>query len=47
MGPQEVVALREKKVFLALLANQASPDRRETLEFLDSRVPLVFLVVLV
>lgn len=44
--PQEVVALRERREFLALPASLASPDRREKVVFQDSRVPLVFLVLL-
>lgn len=47
VGPQEVVALRERRVFPALLARRASLDRRESLVFPGSQVPLVFLVVLV
>lgn len=47
VGLQEVAALRERKVFPELLASQASPDRRERVALLDSRVPLVFPVVLV
>lgn len=37
VGPQEVVGLRERRVFLALLASRASLDRRESLVFPDSR----------
>lgn len=44
---QEVEVLRERRVFLALLASRASLDRREKLVVLDSRVPLDFLVALV
>lgn len=47
VGLQEAAALRERRVFLAPQANQASPDRREILELPASRVPLVFPVVLV
>lgn len=37
VGLQEVVALRERKVFLVLLASRASQDRRENLVVQDSR----------
>lgn len=41
-----MVALRERREFPALPASLASPDRREKVVFQDSRVPLVFLVLL-
>lgn len=44
--PQEVAASRERREFPALPASLASPDRREKLVVQDSRVPLVFLVLL-
>lgn len=44
---QEVAALREIKVFLALLAFLASPDRREKLVFQEVWVALVLPVLLV
>lgn len=47
VGLQEAVALRERRVFLALLASRASRDRRETVALPDSQVPLAFPVVLV
>lgn len=47
VDPQEVVVLREKRVSQELLVSQASLDRKERGVFQDSRVPLVFLVVLV
>lgn len=47
VDPQEVAALRERRVFPALLASLASPDRKERVVVQDSRVPPVFLVPLV
>lgn len=47
MVPQEQAELEERKVSLVLLASRASLGRKETLVFLGSRDPLVFLVDLV
>lgn len=47
VGPQEAAALRETGGSPALLDSRASRDRRETVAFPDSQVPLVFPVVLV
>lgn len=47
VDPQEVAALKERRVSLVLPAFPASLDRREILVLPESRVPLVFLAVLV
>lgn len=47
VDPQEAAALKERRVSQELLVSQASLDRKEREVFQDSRVPLVFLVVLV
>lgn len=42
MGLQEVVALKERRVFQELPVSQASLDRKEILVIREYRVPLVF-----
>lgn len=47
VAPQEVAALRETRVFPALLASLASQDKREILAFPDSQAPPAFPALLV